>query len=227
MNYRKQTTHKLFFRKWPFKIRCVCAGSWMIKRLGIARTVEYCLEGTVNRYIHSVKTDKPKLLAFLNAVEPFLDKEIGVRTESGIFGIYCKDKELFNNMCTTLSDWVTDIYVPANDVEQQFMLDFNHRKIICNHLPFKSYQYSVYIKSSMPAQSRESFHKWSLAYDGKIRKPRDSENWLSGKKHWSINPKLYVKDAATLTMVGLFLGNHLSRIEEFVPRTLINTLSKE
>jgi hypothetical protein len=79
----------------------------------------------------------------------------------------------------------------------------------------------------MPNNIKDKFYRWILNYNGKIRAPMGTANWLNGKKHWVVNPTLYVKDGPTLSMVGLFLGERISSIQEFVPRSMINTISKE
>ena len=221
MNLPKQTTSKLFFGKWPYKIRCVCAGSWMIKRLGIPQTVDYC---TVNskgvRFSSSI--DKVKLLKFLNAVDPFLDKEIQIRVEGGIFSIYCKDDTLFDRMSKELSSWISMIYTPATTEEADFMINATNKRVLCNNLPFDKYRYKVYIKQNMPVSARASFKTWSKHYTEKIKSTGAASNWFNGVN--SYNPLvIYVLDQPTLSMVGLFLGSNLSKVEEFIPRSSINS----
>ncbi len=221
MKYQKQTTSKLFYGKYPFKIRCTCKGSWMIKRLGIYETVKQCTT-IKNNLVQLHKVDPTRLMSFLNDVEIFLDKDISVRCEGSIFSIYCKDETLFNQMCKRLSSWITEVHVPANDAEQAFMIENEHKKVLCNRLPFETYHYKVYIKATVPVNLRENFYKWMLNYQGKIQAPVRVGDWLSGRKMWVVNPSLYVKDAPTLSMVGMFLGDRISKVEEFVPRSLIN-----
>ena len=228
MKYKKQTTHKLFFGKYQFKIKCICKGSWMIKRLGIPETITRCLEAKPNIQQWNRNSFDPVLLKdFTNDVSNFLDQDINVRAEGSIFSIYCKDEQLFNRMCKKLDFWISEVFVPANDAEQTFLIDNKHKKIICNHLPYETYQYRVNLKSTMPNNIKEQFYRWILNYNGKIRAPMGTANWLNGKKHWVVNPTLYVKDGPTLSMVGLFLGERISSIQEFVPRSMINTISKE
>lgn len=193
----------------------------MIKRLGVPETIKQCLS-TKHNLVQIHKVDPTRLLSFLNDVEVFLDKDISIRCEGSIFSIYCKDEALFNQMCNKLSTWITEVHVPANDAEQAFMIENEHKKVLCNHLPFETYHYRVHVKSTIAANVRENFYKWMQNYDGKIQAPKRVADWLSCKKQWVVNPSIYVKDAPTLSMIGLFFGDRVSRVEEFVPRSLIN-----
>jgi len=200
----------------------------MVKRLGVAQTIGKCLSGDTSGWGWGSKNFNPsQLLDFTNDVEPFLSKDISVRAEGSIFSIYCSDEALFNSMCKKLKHWIECIYIPATDAEQTFLLDNKHKKIICNHLPFDTYHYRVNLKSTLSDNVRESFYKWMSNYDGKIQAPSSTLNWLSGTMRWAVNPNFYVKDGPTLAMVGLFLGDRISSVQEFVPRSMINTLSKE
>ena len=110
---------------------------------------------------------------------------------------------------------------------QAFIEENGHRKVICNHLPFKRYQYKVYIKEKISADIREKLWVWIAKYDGKFRAPVRVAMWLMGQKQWCTNPHVYVENGPTLSMFLLFLGDRVSKVEEFVPRDMINIKSKE
>ena len=231
MNPLIQTTSKLFYGKWPFKLSCICKGSWMVKRLGIPKTIEFCLiqqypaRNTWGGLCVSPNTNKDELLAFSNAVESFLDKEIQIRVQGSTFNIYCKDAALFQEMISSLATWTYEIHRPANDVEHQF-LDNSTKVVLCNHLPFKQYSFKVYIKSTTPASVRDNFKSWITHYDSKIRTPNHTVKWFDKGSGWGIgfyDPIIYVKDQSTLIMIGLFLGSNIQKVEEFIPRSSINT----
>ena len=164
-----------------------------------------------------------KLLEFVQDVSQFLDKDIQVRTDGGTFTIYCNDSKLFKQMIKKLSPWISEIFEPANDAEYRFMLDNDHKKVLCNHLPFQRYQYRVYVKERMDINIREKLWSWMTKYNGKMRSPVRVTKWLMGEKSWVTRPSIHVEDGPTLSMLLLFLGDRVSKIEEFVPRSLINT----
>lgn len=197
----------------------------MIKRLGIPETIKRCLEPTTSNAWE--RFDPSLLHDFTNDFSYFLDQDIKIRAEGSIFSIYCKEEQLFDNMCRKLNFWIAEVFVPATSAEQTFLIDNNRKKIICNHLPFNNYQYRVNLKTVMPEKTKEQFYNWISNYAGKIQVPKGTLNWLNSKKHWVVNPSFYVKDGPTLSMVGLFLGDRISSIQEFVPRSMINIVSKE
>jgi len=218
----KQKTSKLFYGKWPFKLECEVQGGWMVKRLGIPRTVEFCLSQKPTAVWNRNNIDRTMLLAFTNAVEPFLDLELQIRVEGKNFNIYCKDRVLLNRLTEELKKWTTELWEPANDLECNY-LENTTKKVICNHIPFKKYAYKVYIKSTTQLSTRSSFESWVTHYDEKIRVPHHTKKWFEKGSGWGWVPTVYVKDSATLSMVGLFLGGNVQKVEEFIPRSSINS----
>jgi hypothetical protein len=199
----------------------------MVKRLGIPRTVEFCLSQKPTAVWNRNNIDRTRLLKFTNAVEPFLTSELQIRVEGKNFNIYCKDRILLNRLSNTLSEWATELHEPANDIEQDF-LNGNTKKVLCNYIPFKTYQYKVYIKSTAPLGIRDSFKSWVANYNGKIKVPKHTAKWFEKGSGWGWIPTIYVKDSATLSMVGLFLGSTVQKVEEFIPRSSINsTINQE
>jgi hypothetical protein len=194
----------------------------MIRRLGVPETIQFCL-GTGQRSQWGPNVDKDKLLSFLKAIDPFLDKEIQVRVEGSNFSIYCKDEMLFNNMCKKLDHWIMMTFAPANTTEHEFMINSANKKVLCNHIPYHTYPLKVYLKTSIKENVREQFYKWIQNYNGKILATGHTKEWLIGRKKWSQNPCIYVVDRPTLSMVGLFLGDRVSKVEEFIPRSSINS----
>lgn len=227
MNYPKLTTTKLYYRKWSYKIKCYCPGSWMIKRGGVDWARSQCSTKPGDLTALNRRIDPVKLLEFINDVDQFLDKDIFVRTEGSGFSIYCNDYPLFTTICRKMSHWIKAVYEPSNDAEHQFMQDNGHKKVLCNHLPFDRYQYRVYLKEQINLETRERLWTWINKYDGQIRIPTRVANWLKGIKSWATNPSFYAENSAMISMILLFLGDRVSKVEEFVPRSMINTQSKE
>jgi len=217
-----QKTSKLFYGKWPFKLECQIHGGWMVKRLGIPRTLDYCLSSKPTAVWSRNNINRQDLLEFANTIEPFLNLELQIRVEGNHFNIYCKDRLLLNQLSKELSKWTTALCEPANDLEFNY-LENTTKKVICNHIPFKTYCYKVYLKSTAPLNVRNSFESWIQHYEGKIKVPRHTKEWFVKGSGWGWIPTVYVKDPATLSMVGLFLGNNVQKVEEFIPRSSINS----
>jgi hypothetical protein len=126
-------------------------------------------------------------------------------------------------MINDLREWIHCVTVPANDQEHEFLLENGHKKIICDDIPFKKYQYKMYIKDSMLLDQREKFFNWISKYPDTIRVANTTRKWLQGDRNWIQDPFIYVSDQKMMSMLLLYLGDHTKRINEFIPRSSINT----
>lgn len=224
MTYRKQTTPKLFYGKWPYKIECRCAGSWMIKRRGISETRDFCASNDTVGYGYRRETvDKPRLLNFLNNVESYLDQEdVQVRSEHSTFNIYCKDTDLYNSILGKMSGYVSTVFEPSTAQELEYMIQNSHKKVLCNHLPYEKFKYRLYFRPDCDSNVKRSFSSWVTNYTDKVKITNNTFKWFSSG--WRQGPYIYVMDQATLSMMGLFLGNNVQKVEEFIPRSSINII---
>lgn len=226
MKLQKRTTSKLFYRKWAYKIVCLCPGSHMIKRSGPGVTMLFCLSSKIDTWNKHV--DKENLAAFLSSVEPFLSrKDLQIRTERSTFSVFCSDPLLFKQLCNAIGYWASEVWEPASDEERDLMVDSNSKKVLCNELPHGTYTYKVFLRSNIAPSTRESFFRWHENYPNKILIPKSVGRWLKGEAYWSSSSYVYVANTSTLSMVGLFLGSGVLRTEEFVLRSSINTLTEE
>ena len=224
MTYKKQATSKLFYGKWPYRIRCHVDGSWRIKRTGVAETLKFCFDknnGSIGWDIKRRQVDKPRLLKFTRSLIPFLDKELQVRAEQSIFSIYCKDAELYKAIIKELMPYITEICEPASDLEFDYITSNSAKKVIRNALPHQKYRYKVYFKSECNANTKVQFESWSHNYGDKIKIPRSTATWFT--QGWQQSPYILVEDSSTLAMIGLFMGHNVNKVEEFILISSINT----
>lgn len=166
---------------------------------------------------------KESLVRFMDHVEPFLEKDIQIRAEGSHFNIFCRDTLLRDRMIKALNEWITDVYGPESDEELAFMMSNSSKKVVCNKLPYEQYRYKVYLKSSMPMDSRNQFLSWVLKYPDTTRVSDTSQYWLNSRKFWMQSPFMYVEDDKTLAMIGLFLGHNIKKVEEFILRSSISS----
>jgi hypothetical protein len=172
---------------------------------------------------------KANLLAFSNAVEPYLNfPDVQIRTEGSNFNLFCKDKETLERISRDLEKWIIQINGPVNQEEYDYLMQSGRRKIICDQLPKNgTFQYRVYLKSKWSEEERVKFYNWA-SNSSNVNIPRGAEDWLLGippRHKWNQpNPFIYVKDEKSLTMVNLFAGSNVRKIEEFVLRNTITVV---
>jgi hypothetical protein len=162
--------------------------------------------------------ERERVLEFLDKVEPFLKDDLQIRTEGGHFNIFCKHALLRDKIIQELEPWITDVQGPDSEEELAYMLANGKKKVLCSKLPHQQYRYKLYFNSNMPADARSKFLGWSNNYKEYISIAETTHKWLDGKRHWTQSPFMYVEDDKTLSMFGLFLGNNIKNIEEYVLR---------
>lgn len=226
MNQLRQTTSKLYFGKWPFKIKIAVSGAWMVKRKGVDATILICTDPNYRHSYQYRNINKPQLLEFTNSISPHLKSDINVRVEGSIFSVYCKDRALFETISKDCAKYVVAEYAPASDAELEYMSNNSAKKVLCNHIPFNKYPYKVHIRYNTPQNTRSSFKKWTENYGSKIKLVSATYNWLNGIDSYN-NLIMYVEDKSTLSMVCMFLGSSIAKIEEFIPRSSINTTQEQ
>jgi hypothetical protein len=222
---RYQKTSKLFYKKWPFKVECYLKGASRVKYNGCDQVIEWC-QGThhpKHPWWEEKELIKPLLLEFAQTVKPYLDKEIQIRVEGARFNLFCKDPDLFHSAIKDFNKWITVITEPENDAECEYLLDSAKNKILCDEYPWGGYRYKVVMRESMPGESRMSFIGWLQNYRGRIRISGATLAYMLGSKRWMQDPFIYVKDDATLSMVGLYLGNYCKKTHEYILKSSINT----
>lgn len=207
-------TNKLFYGKWPYKVVCAVKGAWSY------------------RYPNRSKSDltnngwKSELLTFVedfNILE-IERQNIKLRVEHNHFNIFCQDEVILNIIKKKLKKWIVSVYEPATDAEKQYLIDNGNKKILCNALPLDRYQYKIYLNPHLDFYVRLRFWDWLSRYqDGQFHISHDSKHWLLNHIGWIPAPFLYVKEKQDLSMVCLYLGNNLKKVEEFVLRDDINT----
>jgi hypothetical protein len=221
---QRQKTRKLFYNKWPIKIECVLNKSGTIARVGIDETLAWVNGNSANSlnswyWRDAIKSD---ISEFALAFRPYENQEIRVRGEGSHFNIFVKDTALSEKIIKSMEKWVSIVTEPSSAEEFDFLIGHN-KKVICNTLPKGQYQYKIYLKTKMSIDNRKKFLEWLSRYGDSYDIATNTSKWLNHEKHWIQDPFFYAKDQYGLSMCGLYLGNNVSKIEEFIPRSKINT----
>jgi len=231
MKIQKLPSSKLFYNKWPYKIECYIIGASRLRWLGTEITKDFCLSKPTptlwswQSNDRLSKDDKTDLLHFTNNIEPFLTlkDQLQTRVEGRRYSIFCRDLVLLEQIYNAVTPWVQQVYGPTTDEELNYMLDNGHKKILRDVLPKDGYKYKVYLKESWSMEGRIAFAEWAAKFPDTINISKSSEKWLKSTHRWYYNPFMYVKDAKTMTMVGLHTSGNVKRVEEFILRSSINT----
>jgi len=229
MTQPKQKISKLYYGKWPYKIECYLPKVSYIARYGAEATRLWAANtNDTDQHWHdrlqqTTQAGKNAVVKFLDKVEPFLELDIKVRAEHSHFNIFCRDPALRDRIAAHMAKWVVAVHGPASEEELAFMLAGNNKKVVCNNLPHKKYQYKVMLNTAMTMENRYKFLTWVATYQDRVRITGESKYWFGGLRRWSYTPFMYVEDEKTLTMMTLFLGSNIKKVEEYVLRSSINT----
>jgi hypothetical protein len=167
------------------------------------------------------KIERASLKEFVLAIKPFINCDIQTRVEGSTFSIYCRDTELFQDLCKKLNKWTQNIYEPASEQELDIMTN-NAKQVLCNQFPHRRYHYKLYLKSDTALSTRESFSSWIKNYSEKVRATKDTERWFKGR--YTQGPYVYVDDQKMLSLASMFLGANVKKIEEYILRDDINQI---
>jgi hypothetical protein len=124
-------------------------------------------------------------------------------------------------MLAALASYISEVCEPANELEFNYMTSNSAKKVIRNSLPHQKYRYKVYFKSDCNTNTKTQFESWCHNYVEKIKIPKSTKVWFT--QGWQQCPYIHVEDSPTLTMIGLFMGNNVKKVEEFILRSSINT----
>ena len=226
MQIQKLNSSKLFYNKWPYKIECNIKGATRLSYHGPKETKAFCMgliSAPMARWMPKVNMslqEKQELFNFTEQIEPYLGRksELQTRVEGRHFNIFCKDLALLEEIHDSVFQWVVNVYGPTTEEELNYMLDNGHKKILRDALPKDVFQYRIYFKQSWEIEDRIRFLIWANKNPNIVDISKGSREWLSGGKRWVYNPFIYVKDARTLTMVGLHSSGNVKRVEEFILR---------
>jgi hypothetical protein len=197
-----------------------CVGASYIKHSGIEWVKAYCNgdETLKSSYYSPRNIDRVTLHKFVTLLEPFLSKELQMRFEGSHANIYTNDVALVDQIEDVLKDFIKDVYEPASHEEAEFLKGKNNA-VICDIIPYGKYTHKVVLKDKIPHDRRIKFYTWISKYDeDTVKIGKSTLGFINGSKSYVQAPFLYVSNAKFLTMISLQIGEHVQRIEEFVPR---------
>lgn len=204
---KRLKTNRVFYKKWTYKIHCnrvKLAGSYLSD------------QGYLLRNQSSLK--------FNIALDKFRHEDMQLRHEGNYTSIFCNDPLLVEKLILTLSDFVLQVYEPASKAELDFFKNNSANKIICDRYPYDLYRYRINLIYQIDVDTKQKFLNWAEKQGlEKIRISNATSRWLSDTIYWTQTPFMYVSNSQVLSMVCLYLGNNIKKVEEFVLRSSINS----
>jgi hypothetical protein len=222
MPIQRQKTRKLFYNKWPIRIECRLSKAGTIARIGTEKTLLWLEERTPGNDWFWKGANISEIRSFVKEFKKFEDKEIQLRGEGSHFNIFLKDKALAENIIKDMKKWIVAVTEPGSEEEYEFLLGHN-KKVICDDFPKGKYRYKIYLRTGMKPEVKTRFKSWMVNYGDSFNIANNTELWLMNKKPYIQDPFFYVLDQHNLSMCGLYLGDNIKKVEEFIPRSRINT----
>jgi hypothetical protein len=161
--------------------------------------------------------------------------------KTGVFPMWAKkatsdDVDFALGLCKTLSklqDYAIRVETPVisfytnNDGDLKTVTDLDCDAVKYVSVPedqqamekdtiyVKKLDYSFKVTMGRIKQSQDNFLQWCQTNANKIRMPKRCKDDLSGDHSWG-GGHFYVKDDKTLTMVKMFLGTSIARVDRVV-----------
>ena len=213
MNHLKllptKKTNKLFLDLYRYKIVLVSKLATTFRGRDIEDAAEKIAHWRENKTFpgwvyNGVASDLDRAYNIVKAFQKVSDYKLMV--SSPFLTFYTDKFDDFKQVSKELFDYVKYISMPedANPVLEK------------NTVYLKRIDYDFKITITQRIPNNESFFKWCTGND-KIRMPRRCRDhvrrgWRSGDSYF------YVKDAKTLSMVQMFLGSNIQRIDRVVKK---------
>jgi hypothetical protein len=194
----------MFLGKYKHKIVLVTPVAYLLRNgnIDLAKVKASTMEiGPINRIKNVAQYN------YFNKVCNLLIKykdEFIVRIENPRLNIYTDNVKLLESLAKIDENNVKFIVLPNNSNPT-----LEVGKVILKKI---NYDFKVYVASTK--RNHTSFIEWSKN-NSKIRMPRRCATDLSRDYSWG-GSYFYVKDDKTLTMVKMFLGSDISKIEHVI-----------
>lgn len=211
MNHLKllptKKTNKLFMDKFRYKIVLVSKFAPMFRSTNLkdieSRLNHYISKGSFPPWIWSgEKVDYTVAEDIVSTLKPLEDYKIMV--SSPFISLYTDNYDDFKSVSKRLINHIKYISLPEDSTP---ILEKN-----TVYLKRIDYGYKVTISNKI--DNNESFFKWCRDND-KIRMPERCQRHV--KRGWRVGDSyFYVKDSKTLSMVQMFIGSNIQRIDRVV-----------
>lgn len=200
-------TKKLFDNTYRYKAVIVCLFSGFFRGNNIQFAQQKLKEAKkTGKYPLWTKKATPQDVDFALEISKVLSKikDYNLRIESPIISFYSNDLADIKN--------ITDIDI--NAVKYVSLPDDN-QNMDKDTVYVRNLDYGFKVTMGRTTQPHTNFINWINANSNKIRMPKRCLEDLQRGHSWG-GGYFYVKDDKTLTMVKMFLGNSIARVDNVV-----------
>lgn len=217
----KQTTKKLFYGKYAFKVATLVKGGSNIRTWGAENVLSW--EDGRQSYWYKLSTqDTIRLKEFTKKFKPLVVDGVKVRYEGSHVNLFINDRTHFELVVKELEQFVSGTWEPENDSEMSAMAS-NNKIVIVDEYPHRVFTHKVILRN-LPQERRKSLIEWIDKYPSdEFKVSRTTRLYLEGHRLWKQDPFILVKEPKMMTMMVLSLGTYIRRTEQFVLRSSINT----
>lgn len=200
-------TSRIFNKKYKYKIVLVMKGCGWFRGNdleNVRRNIESYVPGNSTSWAPKLTIDDVSFIKkFYNVLKKTTDYE--VRIESPLLSLYTNTESTIESISAINPELVKYVCFPEPGSEQ--ILDQN--SVITKRL-----DYGYKITMGRTRKSFPDFLSWAGGMS-KVKLTKRSLKELARENSWG-GYYFYVKDDKTLTMVKIFLGNHIQTVEKVI-----------
>lgn len=215
---KKLKTNKLFYGKYPYKVSTRLTGAGSFRFISLFKEIAQQIPGSKIKY----KDFDAYTQVFLK-----YGTQIKYRIESNTVNFFMEDRTIYDSICSELSKYIVSLTEPESETELNVLYSKN-KIVLCDAYPHGIYKYKVIYKTNSP-QLKTTLLNWHNTYPEtviKFSKKSIAELSHSRSYYWDYS-FLYLQDEKFLSMLYLLGNGYIKRVEEYVIRSSINTVSQD
>jgi len=215
---KKLKTDKLFYGKYPYKISTRLMGASSLRFMNLFKEIAQRVPGSRIKY--------EDFDCFTKAFLKYGDIA-KYRIEGNSINFFVTDKDTYDSILNDLAKYVVSKTEPESEIELN-ALNTKNKIVLCDAYPHGIYRYKVTFKADTD-QLKKTLLSWHKTYPETTIKfsKQTIENLTYDKTFYWQYSFLYIQDEKFLSMLYLLGNGYIRRVEEYVLRSSINTVSQE
>ena len=215
---KTKVSKKKFYNKFDYKVTLQIEGCGSLRYHSIKDSKQWLEDGSLPKFYLSdrvklaVIQNKDILICLCDVLLKYNQDIWHKRIEGDSIDIYTSNKDLVDELQTSLVNKVTCVFEPGND-------EVKPGTIKVKKLPGDTYNYRVYLlphKLRDKEEEKEKYVSWIKNQNNRIKITESVEKWFY-KTQWNWDPRyVLVDEESTLLMLKLRNPELVGRIYRFV-----------